>query len=111
MKNLIDLLQGLKDSFVQLISSTGGKGPSCTRLIYLVNGLGAVICAMIATIGGVLTYCYSQQASAVYWGGVASLWTASLGFGTLAKNHQSAATKAIESAKYGRMQPVAVSGD
>src|SRR5262249_10763008 len=71
----------MKESFVGLISGTRGKGPSSTRLVYLINGVAAAFCAIVATIGGTIVYCWRSEADAVYWTGVAAMWTASLGFG------------------------------
>src|SRR5690349_19970420 len=85
----------MKELFFGLISSTGGKGPSSTRLIYLINGAAAVFCAIVATIGGTIVYCWRSEAEAVYWAGVRALWTATLGFGAKTKNEQHRATKEI----------------
>lgn len=85
----------MKELFFGLISGTRGKGPSSTRLVYLINGVAAVFCAIMATIGGTIVYCWRSEADAVYWTGVAAMWTATLGFGAKAKNEQQKATKEI----------------
>ena len=85
----------MKEFFFGLISGTRGRGPSSTRLIYLINGVAAVFCAIVATMGGTIVYCARSEADAVYWTGVAALWTATLGFGAKAKNEQQKATKEI----------------
>ena len=85
----------MKELFLELISSTRGRGPSSTRLIYLINGVAAVFCSIVATIGGTIVYCARDKADAVYWAGVAALWTATLGFGAKAKTEQQKATKEI----------------
>ena len=104
-------LQNAYDLFQKLISSTHGKGPSSTRLVYLVNGLAAVFCALFATIGGTLYYCKTGNASAVYWSGVSAMWTATLGFGALAKKEQHKTTKEITLAQSHSYAPAAASGD
>ena len=78
-----------------LISPTHGNGPSCTKLVYLINGLAAVFCSLVATMGGTIVYCANGRADAVYWTGVAALWTATLGFGAKIKNEQQKASKEI----------------
>ena len=85
----------MKELFLGLISSTRGKGPSSTRLIYLINGVAAVFCSIVATTGGTIVYCARDKADAVYWAGVAALWTATLGFGAKTKSEQQKATKEI----------------
>ena len=74
--------------FTQLISATRGTGPSSTRLVYLVNGLAAVFSALLMTIGGILVYCITAKADAMYWTATAALWTATLGFGAKTKSEQ-----------------------
>jgi len=59
--------------FTQLISATRGTGPSSTRLVYLVNGLAAVFSALLMTIGGILVYCITAKADAMYWTATAAL--------------------------------------
>lgn len=83
----------MKDFFRQLLSSTEGQGPSSTRLIYLLNGLAASFCATVATVAGLIVYCYCRKAEPTYWAAVAALWTTTLGFGTSAKNAQAEITK------------------
>ena len=78
-----------------LISATQGKGPSCTRLVYLVNGMAAVFCAIVSTMGGTIVYCVNGKADGVYWTGVAALWAATLGFGAKTKSEQQKASKEI----------------
>jgi len=85
----------MKEFFFSLISATQGKGPSSTRLVYLINGVAAVSCAIVATIGATLVYCERGTADGVYWAGVASLWTATLGFGAKTKSEQHKTTKEI----------------
>jgi len=85
----------MKELFFGLISATRGKGPSSTRLVYLINGLAAACCAIVATMGGTFVYCQDHVADKVYWAGVAALWTATLGFGAKSKNEQSRTTKEI----------------
>jgi hypothetical protein len=99
----------MKDQILKLLSSTGGEGPSCTRLIYALNGVAAAFCATLASLAGMFVYCYCQKADPIYWGGVAALWTATLGFGTSAKNAQTESTKQIKLA--GRRPAMAASGD
>ncbi len=63
----------LKDLIIELLSSTGGRGPSCTRLIYALNGVGAALCATVASLAGMFVYCSpAHTANPVYWGGVAA---------------------------------------
>ena len=81
-------LRELKEFLLCLISSTQGKGPSSTRLVYLANGLGCLFCALVMTIGGIEVYCAKFKADPVYWTAVAALWTATLGFSTKAKSEQ-----------------------
>ena len=83
----------MKEFFFGLISATRGQGPSCTRLVYLINGVAAVFCSMIATIGGTIIYRANGNANAVYWTGVTALWTATLGFGAMTKSGQQKVTK------------------
>lgn len=78
-----------------LISPTHGNGPSCTKAIYLINGVAAVFSSLVATMGGTIFYCATGKADGVYWTGVAALWTATLGFGAKTKNEQQKATKEI----------------
>jgi len=101
----------MKQFFKNLISSTHGNGPSSTRLIYLINGLAAVLCALIATIGGTIVYCLTDKADMVYWTGVAALWTATLGFGAKAKTEQQKAAKAIALSPRRAFVPATASGD
>ena len=54
----------MKELFFGLISGTRGKGPSSTRLIYLINGVAAVFCAIVATMGGTIVYCARSEADA-----------------------------------------------
>ena len=86
----------MRQLFCSLISATHGTGPSSTRLVYLINGMAAVLSAIVATMGGTIMYCATGKADAVYWAGVAALWTATLGFGARTKNEQQKATKEIE---------------
>lgn len=88
MKSLSEMMSELKRFLLCLISSTQGKGPSSTRLVYLANGLGALFCALVMTIGGIEVYCAKFKADPVYWTAVAALWTATLGFGAKAKGEQ-----------------------
>jgi uncharacterized membrane protein YuzA (DUF378 family) len=112
MKAIRNLLNSIKGLFLQLISATEGQGPSCTRLVYLLNGAGALFSAVLSTIGGVMVYCIRNEASTVYWGGVASLWTATLGFGAMVKRHQTNATRAIKTSRMAQFQSApASSGD
>ena len=85
----------MKELFFGLISATRGQGPSCTRLVYLINGVAAVICSIVATIGGTIVYCAKGNANSVYWTAVAALWTATLGFGAMTKSGQHKTTKEI----------------
>jgi uncharacterized membrane protein len=85
----------MKDLLMQLISATRGNGPSSTRLVYLVNGMAAVFCALVMTIGGIIVYCAAGKADAVYWTAVAALWTATLGFGAKTKKEQQKASAEI----------------
>ena len=78
-----------------LVTATRGSGPSCTRLVYLVNGMAAVFCAIVSTMGGTIVYCVNGRADGVYWAGVAALWTATLGFGAKTKSEQQKASKEI----------------
>ena len=100
----------MKNFLLSLISATQGKGPSSTRLVYLMNGAGAAFCALVMTIGGIEVYCLRGEASAVYWGGVATLWTATLGFGSKSKDHQQTQAKERERA-HGQEVIPAMSGD
>jgi len=83
----------MKELFFGLVSGTRGKGRSSTRLGYLIHGVAAAFCAIVATIGGTIVYCWRSEADAVYWTGVAAMWTATLGFGAKTKNEQQRATK------------------
>ena len=85
----------MKQLISSLISPTHGTGPSCTKLIYLVNGVAAVFCSLVATLGGTIVYCANGKADGVYWTGVAALWTATLGFGAKTKHEQQKASKEI----------------
>lgn len=96
--------------FSSLISATQGKGPSCTRLVYLVNGMAAVFCAMVSTMGGTIVYCMNGKADGVYWAGVAALWTATLGFGAKTKSEQQKVSKEIALSPSGAMLMSASSG-
>ena len=78
-----------------LISPTHGAGPSCTKLVYLINGVAAVFSSLVATMGGIIVYCATGKADGVYWAGVAALWTATLGFGAKTKSDQQKASKEI----------------
>jgi hypothetical protein len=89
-------LRDLEDLFLKLISATQAKGPSCTKLVYLMNGTLAVLCALVMTIGGVEVYCAHLKAEPNYWFAVGSMWTVTLGFGTLAKHSQNKTTERIE---------------
>lgn len=82
-----------------LTTPSAGAGPSTTKLVYLSNGMAACYCAVLATVGGVAVYVFDGRADVVYWAGVASMWTATLGFaGSALKNqHQQAATVATAS--------------
>jgi uncharacterized membrane protein YuzA (DUF378 family) len=98
------------DLIVDLLSSTSGKGPSCIRLIYALNGIGAAVCASVATLAGMFVYCSpAHTANPVYWTGVAALWTATLGFSTNAKNIQTESRKQIVLAE--TRPAMAASGD
>jgi hypothetical protein len=101
----------MKELFFSLISATRGNGPSSTRLVYLVNGLAAVFCALVMTIGGIIVYCAAGKADAVYWTTVAALWTATLGFGSKTKNEQQKATTEIALGPRHDALATAVSGD
>ena len=81
--------------FANLLTGTRGNGPSCTRLVYLVNGIAAAFCAIVSTMGGTIVYCVNGKADGVYWAGVAALWTATLGFGAKTKSEQQKASKEI----------------
>lgn len=101
----------MKNFILDLVSSTQGRGPSSTRLVYLVNGLAAAFGALIMTIGGIEAYCIRQQADAVYWGSVAALWTATLGFGSKSKDHQQTVAKERRLAATAPLVAPAMSGD
>jgi hypothetical protein len=88
----------MKDLFLKLISATRGSGPSSTRLIYMLNGLAAVFCAVVSTLGGMIVYCAARRADAIYWGAVAALWTATLGFSAQTKRTQTKVAEAIAAA-------------
>lgn len=89
----------MRNLLMQLISATQGKGPSSTRLVYLVNGMAAVFCALLMTVGGIIVYCAVGKADAVYWTAVAALWTATLGFGAKTKKEQQKASAEIALAR------------
>jgi len=76
-----------------------------------VNGLAAVFCALVMTIGGIIVYCAVGRADAVYWTTVAALWTATLGFGAKTKNQQQRASTEIALAPRRNAVAAAVSGD
>ena len=79
----------MKQFFLQLVSATHGQGPSSTRFIYLISHLAASFSALMASLGGVYSYCATgKPADKVYWAGVATLWMATLGAGTFAKYDQ-----------------------
>jgi uncharacterized membrane protein len=102
----------MKDLVIQLISATRGNGPSSTRLVYLVNGVAAVFCAFVMTIGGILVYCSAGKADAIYWAAVAALWTATLGFGARTKSQQQKGATEIALAPRNTMAAAAdASGD
>ncbi len=102
----------MKDLLTQLISATRGNGPSSTRLVYLVNGLAAVFCALVMTIGGIIVYCLVGKADAIYWTAVAALWTATLGFGARTKSQQQKGATEIALAPRNTMPATATaSGD
>ena len=108
MKSLAEL----RDLFISLITPTQGKGPSCTKLVYLMNGALAVFCAMVMTIGGIEVYCVKAQANPVYWVAVGAMWTATLGFGTLAKRDQNKGSVEIAVTQHhSQMTPAPVQGD
>lgn len=100
----------MKQLLLNLISATHGGGPSSTRLVYLINGVAAVFCSIVATLGGIIVYCARARADAVYWGAVAALWTATLGFGAKAKTEQQKASKEIALAPNGTILATATSG-
>jgi hypothetical protein len=100
----------MKSFLLSLISATHGQGPSSTRLVYLMNGVGAAFCALVMTIGGIEVYYVRGDADAVYWGCVAALWTATLGFGSKSKDHQQTQAKERERARGQEIVP-AMSGD
>jgi len=85
----------MKELLFGLVSATRGQGPSCTRLVYLINGVAAAFCALVVTMGGTIVYCANGKADGVYWAGVIAMWTATLGFGAKAKGEQQRATKEI----------------
>ena len=95
----------MRDLLMQLISGTQGRGPSSTRLVYLLNGMAAVFCASVMTVGGIVVYCAAGKADTVYWGAVAALWTATLGFGAKTKKEQQKASADIALGR--RPNPVA----
>jgi uncharacterized membrane protein len=90
----------MRDLLLQLISGTQGKGPSSTRLVYLMNGMAAVCCASVMTVGGIVVYCAVRKADPVYWSAVAALWTATLGFGAKTKKEQQKASAEIALASH-----------
>ena len=101
----------MKDVFLQLISPNHGQGPSSTRFVYVLNGMAAVLGALIMTTGGMIVYCNQHRADETYWLATGALWGASLGFATRAKTDQQKQSKEIA---LGRSTPVAasaVSGD
>jgi len=105
-------MKDLKDLILNLLSSTGGQGPSCTRLIYALNGVAAALCATVASLAGMFVYCSGKHtADPIYWGGVAALWTATLGFGTSAKNAQTETSKQIQMKMADARPSMASSGD
>jgi|SRR5271157_856722 len=114
MRDAIELtdLVSLKDLFLKLISASHGQASS-TRLLYLVSGLAAVFSALVMTMGGVIEYCVHHDADAVYWGAVAMLWTAKLGFGAYEKNEQQ--KRAVERERHthnhGMAEPAMAAGD
>lgn len=66
---------GMPKIFRQLISSTGMRGPSATKLQYIVSGHASVLCAVAMTVGGVYVYVFKDcKADAVYWTACLSLW-------------------------------------
>jgi len=95
-----------------LIKQSGGSGRSSTKALWLYAGWGIVSAALTATLGGVAAYLFEAtvtftagplsislvsrgRADAVYWAGIAALWTTGLGFIAGAKKHQVTATKEI----------------
>jgi hypothetical protein len=105
-------LKSLKDLFFKLISASQGQASS-TRLLYLVSGLAAVFSALVMTMGGVIEYCVHHDADAVYWGAVATLWTAKLGFSAYEKNEQQkhAVERQRQTHNPGMAEPAMASGD
>lgn len=96
----------MKAFFMQLISSTEGKGPSSTRLVYLVSGLMATFSAVVMTLGGVLVYCGDgHKSDPNYWIAVVGLWTAKLGIGGWAKAEQQKRTKEIKLGQLPNVEP------
>jgi uncharacterized membrane protein len=101
----------VKNLIHNLITATQGNGPSSTRLVYLVNGLASVFCAIVMTLGGIIVYCALGKADAVYWTSAAALWTATLGFGAKTKNEQQKASKEIALAPPRHAVLAAAAGD
>ena len=85
----------MKGLLLQLITATHGQGPSSTRLVYLVNGLAAVFCAIVMTMGGIIVYCALHIANSTYWLAVGALWTGTLGFGAKTKSDQQKISKEL----------------
>jgi len=105
-------MKSLRDLLMDLITSTQGKGPSSSRLVYLTNGLGALFCSLVMTIGGIEVYCAKLKADPVYWTAVAALWTATLGFGAKTKVEQNRGSVQVAIAENrGQMTPAPVQGD
>jgi uncharacterized membrane protein YuzA (DUF378 family) len=105
-------LKDLKELFLNLISATQGKGPSSTRLVYLMNGMVAVFCSLVMTIGGIEVYCAKTKADPVYWTAVGALWTATLGFGAKTKREQNQGAVQIAVAPHhSQIMPAPVQGD
>ncbi len=81
--------------FLNLLSATHGNGPSCTRLVYLINGVASCFCSLFGTIGGTIYYCATGKADPIYWTAIAAMWTATLGFGAKAKSDQQKVSKEL----------------
>jgi hypothetical protein len=101
----------VKNILMQLISSTQGKGPSSTRLVYLVGGLTAVFSALVMTIGGTLVYCAHGKAEPAFWAAVVALWTAKLGIGGWLKTEQQKRTTEIVGKQPTGAEPAPAFGD
>ena len=91
-----DSLTWADQRFGQLISATGGSGPSSARAMYVAGCAAGISCGVALILGGVWVYLgEAHHADGVYWSAATAYWVNLMAFIAATKMRQATHTKEL----------------